>query len=429
MSGVAAGAWFVSAVVLLLLLGLPVVAALVVPAVAFSGFLLGPAGPSQLGGALIDGAGDIRLLTLIGFALWSRMLDFGQLPARLHEFLRRGRDDAARNALALIWSIGATGAAGRAIAEDAMRGRARLPAADELGLTDGGTTAFFGAIATGASLMTPSLALVVYAIIADVSVGNMLLAGLIPALAYLFALGLISGFVMPRGVTDWPVRIGSYSRGGPGEVNPLATLSLVAAGIALPLALLWNGLTTPVETAVIAVVAILLTAPRERGSGWRPYRIALLGSASDAMRLFVVFVGTIMFSRLLAFSGTIASLGETISSWDEYRFVLIYFLLAVVVLVGMLVETPAAVMIPVPITVPIAANLGYDVVWFGVATVVAVELGRTAAALLAAGYRGEWRPGLRGDVTLLFVAAQLGLIVALVQFPEIALALPGPFVN
>jgi tripartite ATP-independent transporter DctM subunit len=225
-------------------------------------------------------------------------------------------------------------------------------------------------------LIPPSLLMIIYGVLAEESVGRMFLAGVIPGIA--LALAFCAMIVLMA--FFWPSFIGgqrpaddlaSHETWG----SALVKLVPIAVLILLVLGGLYSGLFTPTEAgAVGAAGALVIALVRRRLDRTKLWRVLVETGHVSVSVLFLVLAAS-LYSRMLALTGLPASITETVTGLGlgPYGFLMVYIL--IVVALGCIIDSVSIMLIMLPIVLPIARAFNMDIIWFGVITVVAVEIG------------------------------------------------------
>jgi tripartite ATP-independent transporter DctM subunit len=227
-------------------------------------------------------------------------------------------------------------------------------------------------------LIPPSLLMIVYGVLAEVSIGKMFIAGIIPGL--LIACGFIA--MIWTYATFFPHRITAHAGPLPevtGTVMPGREMALksvpILSMVALILGGLYTGFFTPTEAgAVGAAGALVLALLRRRLDGPKLWRVMReTGLVSAAILFLLIAAG--LYSRMLSMAGVPQAIGEMVEAMGlgPYGF-LVAFLLLVLVM-GMILDSTSILLIMVPIGAPIAQAMGFDLIHFGIMLIIAVEMG------------------------------------------------------
>jgi C4-dicarboxylate transporter, DctM subunit len=282
---------------------------------------------------------------------------------------------------------------------------------------------------TLAMLIPPSIALILYGIIAEVSVGKLLIGGVVPGILVTLTIILTVLFLVWRDPAAAPR--------GPGYglrekfvslkvVWPMLVLLLAVTGV------IYTGIATPTEAAALgASGACVIAALSGRLGGSELLRACVNALRSTAM-IFLILVGAHIFGYFFALTGVTQQLISFIGNAGVPPLAVIVVILAIVLVLGCFLDQIAILVLTVPVALPVVTALGYDPIWFGVIMIVAGEVGmvtppvglnafvvaRYAKRSLDEVFRGSWP----------HVVAHLLLIALLVAVPQLVLWLPS-FMN
>ena len=282
-----------------------------------------------------------------------------------------------------------------------------------------------------AMIIPPSALGVLLASVASIAVGRLLIAGLLPGftLAALYA-GMI-------GLQLW-MNPGSAP---PYDVAPTSTgqkLKLVMTNI-LPMGFvvfmvigfIIFGWATPTEAAAIGVLGVMILAAAFRVLTRRAIVTSVDSTVRVAAMVFFILMNSTVFSQLLAFSGASAGMLEWATSFEVNRLIVLLVMFGVLLMLGMFMDATSMMLITVPIFFPLANQLGFDLVWFGLFVLITIEMAGTTPPF---GLLLYVMMGVAPKGTTLFQVAKAAfpflicdtiLILILVAFPELALWLPS----
>lgn len=223
-------------------------------------------------------------------------------------------------------------------------------------------------------LIPPSLLLILYGILAEQSIGDMFLAGIGPGfvLAFAFAIGIVAMAVLTPGLTGRPVRPDASAmpmRELVAKAGPIAFLILVVLGG------LYGGLFTPVEAGAVGSIAALCIGVARRSLGWRQIWRVLVETGLVTAAVCFLIIAAQIYSRMLALSGVPQGLASWAAGADLGFWGLMLAYIAVLLLLGMILDSSSILLIAVPLMLPVVIPMGLDLVWFGIVTVIAVEIG------------------------------------------------------
>ena len=231
-------------------------------------------------------------------------------------------------------------------------------------------------------LIPPSLLLIIYGILAEVSIGGMFIAGIVPGLM------LAAGFVVmligltlafPRFVLSDP-DVSRRRRLATDHVpmplgRMLAKLVPIVALVILVLGGLYSGYFTPTEAGGVGAFGALLVALSRRSLDRRRLWQVMKQTGVISVSILLLLIAASFYSRMLAIAGlpnAIAGL-VTESGFGPLGFMMFYA--AIILLMGMILDSTSILLIMVPIAAPIAQGMGIDLMQFGIVTVLAVEIG------------------------------------------------------
>ncbi len=223
-------------------------------------------------------------------------------------------------------------------------------------------------------LLPPSVLLILYGIIAEVSIGGMFIAGIIPGLimAFAFALGLfVIGLLRPaavgRDVTTQPVDDGMTGWLALRMMAPIVLLILLVMGG------LYTGTFTPAESGALGAAGALAIAASRRRLTLTVVRAVLRDTGYISAGLMVILLGASFYSQMLTMSGVPLEITSALQGLDRTSFWFLY--LAILIALGMVLDSTSLMLIVVPIAIPIASSFGINLIEFGIVTVITIEIG------------------------------------------------------
>jgi tripartite ATP-independent transporter DctM subunit len=227
-------------------------------------------------------------------------------------------------------------------------------------------------------LIPPSLLMIIYGVLAEQSIGKLFISGAIPGV--IIATGFI---VLIYAVATLKPHL-VFESGNSGKAidgPPLGTLELlgklvpILSLVALVLGGLYAGFLTPTEAGGVgAFGAFLIALARRRLNAAKLWRVLTeTGYVSVAILFLLIAAG--LYSRVLSLAGVPNAIADMVRDLGlgSYGFLLLY--VGILLLLGMILDSSSILLIMVPIGVPIAEAFGFDLIHFGVITVIAVECG------------------------------------------------------
>jgi C4-dicarboxylate transporter, DctM subunit len=299
----------------------------------------------------------------------------------------------------------------------------------------GYTAKFAVGLTAGSSLLgmliPPSLLLIIYGVLAEVSIGALFLAAVLPGilLATAFAVAVVLMAWL------WPSFVGNVDRNAriEGDASALAVLAglvPVVALIVLVLGGIYGGIFTPTEAGAAGALGAMLIALLKRRLSLRKLWDVMGETGQVSVSILFLIVAASMFSRMLTLTELPQDMAAFLGSTGLGLAGFLAAYLVLLVMLGMLLDSTSIMLIMLPLALPVAAALGANLVWFGIVTTIAIEIGLLTppfglsvyvikasmadpAISLATIFRGA----------LPFVLITLAVTILLMVFPQLSLAL------
>lgn len=228
-------------------------------------------------------------------------------------------------------------------------------------------------------LIPPSLLLILYGIVAEVSIGQMFTAGIIPGILMAFAFIVLIGYLVRR----HPGFVG-HGALTPAKPDPepdasprqlIVLISPILILIVIVLGGIYGGVFTPTEAGGVGALAALILSVVKRRLSWAAFKDVLIETGYVTAAISFLLIAAHLYANMLALSGLPDFMGHWIETTDMGLVgVLIVYLIAIILL-GTILDSASIMLILLPLVVPVMAKLGVDLVWFGIITVIAVEIG------------------------------------------------------
>lgn len=242
----------------------------------------------------------------------------------------------------------------------------------------GYSTRFSVGVVAGSSvlgmLIPPSLLMILYGLLTEQSIGDLFLAGLGPGLllACLFAAGtILMAYFAPGFIGK---NLSADSDHMPAS-EVLAKGMPIALLISLVLGGLYGGVFTPVEAGAVGVAGALIIGVAKRRLSLEALWRVLVETGLITAAISFLIIAAQMYSRMLAFSGVPRTFGTMVATAEVSLLAIILLYVVVVILFGMILDSGSIMLILVPLMLPVMVSMNVDLVWFGVITVIAVEIG------------------------------------------------------
>ena len=278
-------------------------------------------------------------------------------------------------------------------------------------------------------IIPPSAMLIIYSFVAEQSVGEMFLAGVVPGLmlaaAYIGAIWVM-GRLFPKFVGGRPAS--DY------ELLPwreIASKTLPTIGlIVIVLGGIYTGWLTPVEAGAAGSLVGLLIAVLRRTMTLRAFWEALIETGHITAAILFLITAASIYSRMLGLAGLPNELGDMLSRSQAGFFQIMLIYVIMMLFLGTLLDTASIILIVVPLFLPLIEPMGMSLVWFGIVTVVGAEIGLLTPPLgiscfVIKATLNDDRISLK-DVflgALPFAAVMLVVLILLIRFPALSLAI------
>jgi len=280
-----------------------------------------------------------------------------------------------------------------------------------------------GVVAAGStldSLIPPSALLVIYGIIVEQSIGDLLVAGFVPGIISALVYSAIIVFrcklnpELGRPITGFTWRQRFQS------LPPTAPIWIV---IVLIFTAMLFGWATPTEAGALGAFSTLLFAWRH-GMSWKQFRGALLEAAKLTVMIFTIIWGVLIFVRFLGFANLPLSFAGWIEDLKVHPLVVLLAIYGIYVVLGCFMDAIGMMLLTLPIVYPVIESLGYDPIWFGIIVVKLCGIGLlTPPVGLCAFVVNGVRPDIPlGDIfrgIWPFLLADVVTVALLTAYPEL----------
>lgn len=408
----------------LLALGVPIGMAMAV--VALVGVWFAGVPPTIVVQRMAFGLDSFTLVQIPLFLLMGNLMNVSGVTHRIYDLCSAlvGHWKAGLAQVNVLGSVVFSGLSGSALADAAGMGTIEIKAMVRHGYTPAFSAAITAASATLGPIIPPSIAAIIYAFIANVSVGRILISGVIPGILMAAAL-MITIHIRARH-QDYPPTPRP-------PLRELGTRTFFALPALLAPILLMGGMRTgwftPTEVAAVAVVYALLLGVLYRGMTLRDLIESLRETALSAGAIMIIVAGAFAFAWILAQQQvpqrlTQVVVGAALEPW-QFLVVVNVILLAL----GMVLDTTAILLLVTPVVVPVAQSLGIDLIHFGMVMIVNLCIGLltppVGMALFVVARIAEVPMQAVARETLPYVGALLVVLVLLIFFPQLVLFLPN----
>jgi tripartite ATP-independent transporter DctM subunit len=280
-------------------------------------------------------------------------------------------------------------------------------------------------------LIPPSMMMLVYGIMADVSIGKLFIAGFIPGIIIALT---FSGYVMFRCWKDPELAAAgavSYTWGD--RLRSIPLLAPVIILVTVVLGSIYAGWATPTEAAAVGVAGSLFFALLSRSLSFQVFKEALMGAVKTSCMIMWIVCGAAFLSVAVGYLGIATSLTRFVGGLGLSQYTLILILSIMYLVMGCLLDGFSMIVMSLPIALPVINQAGFDPIWFGIYLVIMIQLAQITPPV---GFNLFVINGLiEEDIGKIAVAALpffimlLGVTALLTIFPDIVLILPRMMVG
>jgi C4-dicarboxylate transporter DctM subunit len=285
-----------------------------------------------------------------------------------------------------------------------------------------------GILAAGGNLgfmIPPSIAFVIYGIITETSIGQLFIAGVLPgillAIAFCIAIYIICRLDPAAGPAGKRVPFRQALKVPIGSWLMILIALVVLGGI-------YTGFFTATEAGGIGAFITLVFGLVAKRLDWNRIKNSMIYTIKTTGMIFILIIGAIIFSRMLALSTVPFALTDLIVGMSVNRYIILALILVVFIILGFFLDIMSILLIMLPVMSPVVLGLGFDLVWFGVLVVTTVLMGQISPPVGIVVFAVT---GVAKDVPMMDVFRgampffyTMGIcLIILVAFPEISLIL------
>ena len=330
-------------------------------------------------------------------------------------------------AIATVFACGIFGAmSGASVAAASVMSKVAMPSMRRYGYSE---ELAAGSIAVGATLdilIPPSVAMVIYGIATETSIGKLLIAGVIP--------GVVLGIFLALSIVVWvtisPSHAPKTHRVSWAErwkssyrIWPSLLLILMVLG------LLYTGIATPTEVGAIGACLSALIGILMGRLTWKGAIEALEGTVRITAMIFMIIIGASIFGYFMTLSQVPQHMAGAIAEMNLNRWVVVTGIIVGYFIISMFMDEIPLLLITLPLTFPLVTSLGFDPIWYGVISIMMVCMGLVfppvgmVAFVVSATANVDLVKVYKGT-SILIIAIFITTLLVMV-FPQLALWLPS----
>lgn len=368
----------------------------------------------------------VPMFLLMGYIASSAGLTAGLFHA-MRLFLSRlpgGLGVASVGACALF-----AAASGSSVATSSAMARIATPEMLKYKYDPGLASGVVAASGTLGSLIPPSILMVLFGYFAEVSIAKLFVAGFLP--------GLVSALLYMTMIVGRSV---ANPKLAPAlDEHPTLTEMITALREIWPLPMLiggvlvgiFTGIFTPTEAGAVGAMLAMVIAALRGKLNRKVMTDAFFQTLSGTSGIFMVVIGTVLLTRLVALAGMADFMADAMLSFGTNEILLIVMIAVIYVILGMFVDSIGLMLLTLPILLPVVREANMDLIWFGIIVIKLLEIGLVTPPV---GLNVYVIKGALGELVSLqqifkgiwwFIAMDIVALAVIVAFPQLSLWLPG----
>ena len=388
---------------------------------------------SNIAGETFEAASNFNLLVIPMFVLMGNLAGVSGMSNDLFKAANRwmGHLRGGLASATIAACAGFAALSGSSLASAVTMGRVALPEMKRYKYSDGLATGSVAAGGTLGFLIPPSGGMIIYAVLTEQSIGRLFMAGVFPGIILtLLFIGTIY-IVVARNPEAGP----RGDRSGQSERWTALRRAIPIIGVVLAtIGGMYTGFFTPVEASSVGAFLTFVIAAWRRSLSLKAVRVVILQTMNATATVFFIIIGALVFIPFMSLTELPAKLVTILTSLPIGDVGVLLVIIAAYMFLGMFLESLAMLVLTIPVVIPIAIGLDWDLIWFGVIVVIVLEMGmisppvginvfvvKSIAPEVPMGriFRGIWPFWFA-------MAVMLGLLIL---FPQIALFLPRTIVG
>jgi C4-dicarboxylate transporter DctM subunit len=275
-------------------------------------------------------------------------------------------------------------------------------------------------------LIPPSIILIIYGVLSETSILKLFLAGIIPGLLLSFC---FMGYLGIRATLDsslvpqddvrptWRDRFVSLT-----DLGPVLFLIMLVLGS------MYAGIASPSEAAAVGVLGAIIVSAGQRTLSLASLSMACMGAVRTISMIALIVSGAVFLSVSMAYLAVPRMIATEIAALSLSPFALILLLLAFYSVLGCVLDGLSAIVMTLPITLPLVVAAGFDKIWFGIFVVIVVEMAQITPPVgfnlfVIQGLTGE-KIGRIARATIPFFLIMCAFAILITLVPEIVMFLP-----
>ena len=388
---------------------------------------------SNVAGETFEAASNFNLLVIPMFVLMGSVAGASGMSRDLftaaYRWMGHMRGGLASATIAACAGFAAL--SGSSLASAVTMGRVALPQMKRYKYSNPLATGSVAAGGTLGFLIPPSGGMIIYAVLTEQSIGRLFMAGIIPGIVLTFLFIFAIYLVVLRKPEAGPRGDLSTSKEKWASLLQASPILLV---VTVTIGGMYTGFFTPVEASSVGAFLTLAVALSMRTLNWKKAGVIILETMSTTATVFLIIIAAFVFIPFMALTELPAQMVTILTSLPIGDLGVLLIIILVYLFLGMFLEGIAMLVLTIPVVIPIAIGLDWDLIWFGIIIVIILEMGMISPPVginvfvvksiapevpMSQIFRGIWP----------FWFAMAGMVGLLIIFPQIALFLPKMLVG
>ena len=386
-----------------------------------------------LAGSIYDSLNSWSLAALPMFILMGEILHYSSISNKLFNGLVPWLCNVPGRLLHINVAACSLFAAvsGSSAATTATVGKITLEELDKRGYSKSLALGSLAGSGTLGFLIPPSIIMIIYGVLADVSIGRLFIAGILPGLMlatayslYIMVVALVDKNVVPKTKESytWEQRMHALK-----ELFPILLLITVVIGS------IYGGFATPTEAASLGVLFSFILALYFKSFSMAILKLSLANTIKTTVMISFIIAGAGFLSQVVGFLGIARALSSFIASLGLTPLMLIVVVAVMYIILGMMLDGISMVVMTLPIVLPIITLAGFDALWFGIFLVFMVEMSQVTppvgfSLFVIQSISGE-SIGYIIKATFPFFLIMVLITTVVTLFPEIVFYLPNQMIG
>lgn len=316
---------------------------------------------------------------------------------------------------------------GSSLANTALFGRTLLPQMRAEGydvrLASGSILAAGGL----AMVLPPSALAILWGGIAQVPIGPLLMAGVIPGILMVIGYGAI--------ILIWSRRspVGSMPTArtlGAAFGSGLRYLWAPGVLVLLVLGLIFTGLATPTESAALGAIGAIVLGFALRKLSWRELYASAVGTVRTTAAIFFLILASTLYSQLMAFNGATQGLVNWATGTVSNAVIMLILIMVILIALGAFIDQASIMLVTAPLLMPIVSAMDWNPVWFSILVLITLQIGNTSppfgmSLFVMKGVAPSLSMPTLYKAALPWIGSDIAVIALLAAFPALVLYLPS----